>query len=62
VQFTTGPGDVDGPNARAPLVRVLTFDTDVPTRVEATVSDGGTHTFTVTAEASTTATRMRSSA
>ena len=47
VRFTTAPAIVDGPNARAPLVRVLTFDTDVPTRVEATVSDGGAQTFTV---------------
>ncbi len=54
VQFTTAPAIVDGPNARAPLVRVLTFDTDVPTHVEATVSDGGAHTFTVASSQLTT--------
>ena len=54
VQFTTAPAIGDAPNARAPLVRVLTFATDVPTRVEATVSDGGAHTFTVTSQSLTT--------
>jgi len=33
VQFTTAPAIADAPNARAPLVRVVTFATDVPTRV-----------------------------
>src|SRR6266404_3380587 len=54
VQFTTAPAIAEAPNARAPLVRVLTFATDVPTRVEATLSDGGAHTFTVTSQSLTT--------
>ncbi len=54
VQFTTAPAIGDAPNARAPLVRVLTFETNVPTRAEVIASDGALHTFAVASEAFTT--------
>ena len=47
VRFEGAPAVVAGPNERAPLVRILQVDTNVPTRLEITVSDGADETITV---------------
>ena len=54
-QFTSDPTIEAGPNPQVPLARVVHVDTNVPTRLEITASDGASHAVTVTsAELATT--------
>jgi arylsulfate sulfotransferase len=54
VRIEGAPAVIAGPNERAPLVRILRVDTNVPTRLDATVSDGADSTFTIASTELTT--------